>query len=95
MIIPLLDFINHDADPNVVALPFHDKVNNQSYVYIEALRDIAPGEQICMSYGKLANTHLIQKYGFTTKNNPVKQSIVRFPWHDYSALIYEEMPLKK
>ena len=28
MLLPLLDFINHDPKPNVVALPYHDKVNN-------------------------------------------------------------------
>jgi hypothetical protein len=31
---PLLDFINHGSAPNVVALPFHDKVNNESYVIL-------------------------------------------------------------
>jgi hypothetical protein len=48
-----------------------------------------------MSYGPLPNTHLIQKYGFVERNNPVKQIIVRFPYHDYSALLYEEQTLKK
>ena len=48
-----------------------------------------------MSYGKLPNTHLIQKYGFVLKDNPVKQSIIRIPYHDYSAFLYEESALKK
>ncbi len=44
MIVPLLDFINHDPVPNVIALPYHDKVNDMSYVILNAIRDIAPGE---------------------------------------------------
>jgi len=28
MMIPLLDFINHETDPNVIVTPFHDKVND-------------------------------------------------------------------
>jgi hypothetical protein len=31
---PILDFINHSFDPNVVALPYHDKVNDESYVIL-------------------------------------------------------------
>lgn len=59
MIVPLLDFINHDRDPNVIALPYHDKVSDVSYVTLQALKDIAAGDQLLMSYGNIANTHLI------------------------------------
>ncbi len=48
-----------------------------------------------MNYGNIANTHLIQKYGFTTRDNPVKQSFVRFSYKDYGSLLYEEMQMKK
>ena len=65
LMMPLLDFINHSFDPNVVALPFHDKINNESYVIVQAIKDIKKHDQILMSYGNLPNTHLIQKYGFT------------------------------
>jgi hypothetical protein len=40
MIIPLLDFVNHDHNPNVVALPYHDKVSDASYVILNAIKDI-------------------------------------------------------
>ena len=49
-----------------------------------------------ISYGNdLANTHLIQKYGFVTRDNPVKKLTMNMPFHEYEALTYEEAPLKK
>jgi len=52
---PLLDFMNHanlpkendmsgDGGPNVSALPYHDTVNNESFVVVKALRDIKKDE---------------------------------------------------
>jgi len=40
MILPILDFLNHSTDPNVIATPFHDSVSDQSYVVLRALREI-------------------------------------------------------
>ena len=34
MIVPLLDFVNHSAEPNCVVLPYHDKVSDRSYVLL-------------------------------------------------------------
>ena len=58
-IVPLLDFVNHAADPNCVAIPFHDAVDDQSYVVLKAIKDIEPNQQLTISYGELPNTHLI------------------------------------
>ena len=62
LIMPLLDFINHaqssdnkEEGPNVRAMPYHDPVNNESFVLLEALRDIKKGDQLLMSYGRLSN----------------------------------------
>lgn len=47
LVMPLLDFLNHaptKEDENVVALPFHDTVNNESFVIVQATRDIKKGE---------------------------------------------------
>jgi len=48
LIMPLLDFINHaqlseesSAGPNVRAMPYHDTLNNESFVLLEALKDIS------------------------------------------------------
>jgi len=59
MIVPPLDFINHSADPNVIVTPYHDKINDQSYVVVNSLKEIPAGEQLTMSYGNLPNTHFI------------------------------------
>ena len=93
-IVPLLDFVNHSHEPNCMAIPFHDKVDDQSYVILKATRDIEANEQVTMSYGDLPNTHLIQKYGFVQPNNPIKKSICTFPFREYDSLLYEEAELK-
>lgn len=59
MILPLVDMINHSQDPNCVILPYHDKISDTSHVVIKAVKDIEPGEQICVSYGALSNSHLV------------------------------------
>jgi hypothetical protein len=37
---PLLDFINHSFEPNVTIMPFNDKISNQSFIKLQALREI-------------------------------------------------------
>lgn len=59
MIVPIMDFINHSFDPNVVVLPHHDKLSNESYVTLKAVKDISKNEQLLMSYGNLSNNHLV------------------------------------
>ena len=56
---------------------------------------MAKGEQLTISYGNdLANTHLIQKYGFVTRDNPLKKIICTLPFHEYETIAYEESQLK-
>lgn len=95
LVMPLLDFLNHSPDPNVVALPFHDKINNESFVLIQALRDIKKGEQLLMSYGALSNSHLLQKYGFTLPDNANNALSFNAQFYEYSALLGEETKLKQ
>ena len=59
MILPLLDFINHSFNPNVIVTPHHDHFNDQSYVMLRAIRDIDAEEQLLMSYGPLPNCHFL------------------------------------
>lgn len=95
MMMPLLDMVNHSSDPNCVILPYHDKTSDHSYVILQSIKPIAKGDQITISYGSdLANTHLIQKYGFVMPENPVKKLITNLPFHDYETIAYEETPLK-
>ena len=96
LVMPLLDFLNHSPEPNVVALPFHDKINNESFVLIQALRDIKKGEQLLMNYGPLSNSHLLYKYGFTQPDNHANNALsFNAPFHEFSALLEEEKKLKQ
>lgn len=47
-----------------------------------------------MSYGRLANTHLIQKYGFCERDNPEKWLAANLPYRDLESILYEESKLK-
>jgi hypothetical protein len=47
-----------------------------------------------MSYGRLANTHLIQKYGFIVPNNSYNQVAINAAYHDYQAIVNEEKDMK-
>ena len=96
MIVPLMDMINHSETPNCIILPYHDKVDDQSYVTLQSIRPIEKGEQLTISYGSdMPNTHLIQKYGFVTRDNPIKKTITNLPFHEYETIAYEETPLKQ
>ena len=94
LIIPLFDMINHSFEPNAIIIPHEDKLTNESFVMLQALRDIEKDEQLFVSYGNLGNTHLIQKYGFTVENNPNNSLSCTFPFHEYESILFEELELK-
>ena len=95
MIVPLLDFVNHSQEPNCIILPYHDRVTDQSYVILQTIRQIKKGDQLTISYGAdMPNMNLVQKYGFTTRDNPNKKVVTNLPFHDYGTIAYEETDLK-
>ena len=59
MMMPLFDMLNHSATPNVAIRPYQDRTESDSFLVLEALRDIKPNEQLTVSYGTLSNMHLI------------------------------------
>ena len=59
MIVPLFDYLNHSQTPNCVAVPYYDKLYEESFVVLKAIRDVAKDEQLTLSYGNLPNSHLI------------------------------------
>ena len=59
MILPLLDFVNHSAEPNCIFAGYHDKVEDESYVVLQTLKEVQKDEQLCINYGNLPNSHLI------------------------------------
>ena len=65
IMMPLMDMLNHSNTPNVAIRPFVDKIENQSFLTLQALRDIGPDEHLTVNYGQLNNMSFILKYGFT------------------------------
>lgn len=59
MILPLLDYLNHSPSPNCVAVPLYDKLYEESFVELKAIKDIKKDDQLTISYGNLPNSHLI------------------------------------
>ena len=59
MMMPLFDMLNHSSTPNVAIRPYQDRTESDSFLVLEALRDIKPNEQLTVSYGTLSNMHLI------------------------------------
>jgi SET domain-containing protein len=59
MMMPLLDLLNHSPEPNVAIRPHVDRTEGESFLVLQALRDIQPDEQLTVSYGGLSNMHLI------------------------------------
>lgn len=43
----------------------------------------------------MSNSHLIQKYGFTLPDNPNNALSLILPYHDYQAILSEELDLKE
>ena len=58
-VVPLLDMVNHAAEPNVVP------VCDEARCWLEALRPLAAGEEVLSSYGELPDMALLLRYGFT------------------------------
>ncbi|CAB9504101.1 expressed unknown protein [Seminavis robusta] len=56
--VPILDFYDHHAKPNV-----EYQLRNGAFV-IQATDHIAPGQEIIDSYGKYTDAHLFGKFGF-------------------------------
>ncbi|CDW87175.1 set domain protein [Stylonychia lemnae] len=95
LLVPLFDMLNHSQEPNVIITPYEDKITNESFVLLQAIKDIQKDEQLCISYGSLGNSHLIQKYGFTLENNPQNSLTIQLPFHEHQGLIFEEIDLKR
>ncbi|KAJ3081674.1 hypothetical protein HDU99_005043, partial [Rhizoclosmatium hyalinum] len=65
IMIPLLDLLNHNADPNL-SVSFDE---NAKIFEMTAIRDILVGEELSISYGSKTNGELLMYYGFTVDGN--------------------------
>jgi len=64
-LLPLIDMCNHDFGPSAAV----SGTGDSRALNLKALRDIAPGEDVTLSYGNLSNDFLLLDYGFVVKDN--------------------------
>lgn len=64
-LVPVADLFNHSSTNNNARL-FYAK----DFLEMVSIKDIAEGEQIFNTFGKLSNSQLLLKYGFIEKINP-------------------------
>jgi hypothetical protein len=95
IIAPLLDHLNHSFEPNCVIESFIDQIEDQSYIVLKAIREIEREEQLTVSYGDLSNLHMIQKYGFTLKENPNNVVNLSIPYYHAANSVNEERKVKE
>ena len=67
-LLPLIDMCNHDFGPNA-AVSGTSGTSGSSLLILKAVRDIAPGEDVTLSYGDLPNDFLLLDYGFVVEGN--------------------------
>jgi len=82
-IVPGADFFNHDPTLEPCHRLFPLPKTNPSIAVI-AGKDLAPGDQIFISYGPASNMNLIVMAGFAVKNNPHEN--VEFPLKSTESL---------
>mmetsp|Transcript_36277 Transcript_36277/g.79207 ORF Transcript_36277/g.79207 Transcript_36277/m.79207 type:complete len:408 (-) Transcript_36277:44-1267(-) len=66
-LVPVLDLVNHDFEPNVEV---RTADSGHGAMYLQATRQIQGGEELLRSYGDLSNTELLALYGFSVPSNP-------------------------
>lgn len=74
-LLPVLDLANHD-ESNPAARAVAD--GPRGPVRLVAARDLAPGDQVTISYGPLSNDALLLDYGFVVEHNPHDSLELRF-----------------
>ncbi|GAB4817745.1 hypothetical protein N2152v2_004791 [Parachlorella kessleri] len=90
MVVPCADMANHLNDPNA-AYVFNPRTDCFELV---SLRDIAQGEEVCISYGCRSkdNTELMRDYGFIQQANPNDRVPFRTGTDVASRLAYGDVP---
>lgn len=64
-IVPMADYLNHDAEPNVDI-----SYDNEGNCYVYSMRDVAAGEPLVFSYGDSTNpSNLLARYGFLDESS--------------------------
>lgn len=79
-LLPLIDMCNHSFEPNAKVRP-----SSKGGMEMFLLRDLKPGERICISYGDLPNDFLLLDYGFIVENNRHDRVQLRFDLRLFEA----------
>lgn len=75
VIVPFADLALH-ADSDQKALSWKSHMENGAWLY-RATRDIKPGDELSISYGRKNNEQFLLSYGFVLPGNPTKLSTER------------------
>jgi len=72
VLMPYLDFINHESKANAELQVLETKAEDESFYALQAIRDIPKGSEITISYGtgQESSVELLSNYGFIADNNP-------------------------
>ena len=71
--LPLVDMCNHDFAPNAQL-----RAGPGNSVSLVALRSLAAGEPVLISYGMLSNNFFLLDFGFVIRGNPHDRVELRF-----------------
>ncbi|KAJ8765968.1 hypothetical protein K2173_020484 [Erythroxylum novogranatense] len=77
-LIPLADFLNHQADSEAFVLNDEDMQVSE----VIADHDYAAHEEVFISYGKFSNSTLLLEYGFALPYNKHEEVQISIPHHD-------------
>jgi len=74
-LLPLIDMCNHSFEANCSIVKGKDET-----IHLVAAREVAAGEALTLSYGKLDSWQLLLNYGFQVPKNPYDHIDVALTW---------------
>eukprot|EP00510_Aplanochytrium_minuta_P008864 CAMPEP_0184049508 /NCGR_PEP_ID=MMETSP0956-20121227/3469_1 /TAXON_ID=627963 /ORGANISM="Aplanochytrium sp, Strain PBS07" /LENGTH=382 /DNA_ID=CAMNT_0026341847 /DNA_START=165 /DNA_END=1313 /DNA_ORIENTATION=- len=69
-LVPVLDFFNHCTPSSYAGYCMFEFNHEDESYHVVSTVDVAKGQQLFISYGKLCNGDLLRKYGFCVPHNP-------------------------
>lgn len=73
VIFPFCNAIKHSFEPNCELKAMFLTHRRQTFLALDSIKDIQPGEQLTINYGNQNNYELFVRYGFTIPNNPYSE----------------------
>jgi hypothetical protein len=78
VLVPLLDFANHDATPSAM-YAFASDATCGPAIRLHAVRPMESGDEVTITYGEHSSTHFALYYGFVPCPNPLDSITVTLP----------------